>query len=104
MAMTLRLTPADEQILADLADSQGVSRQEATIRAIREAAARQGHEQAVDRLSAPSPLTLCLLAGSSRTVTSYLTLEDLLALADDLGVGPVRDVGLLESAVHRHRP
>lgn len=49
MAMTLRLTPADEQILAD---SQGVSRQEATIRAIREAAARQGHEQAVDRLSA----------------------------------------------------
>ena len=34
-------------------------------------------------------------------MTSYLTLEDLLALADDLGVGPVRDVGLLESAVHR---
>ena len=52
MAMTLRLTPADEQIVADLAESQGVSRQEATIRAIREAAARQGHEQAVDRLSA----------------------------------------------------
>ena len=31
----------------------------------------------------------------------YLTTEDLLVLVDDLGVGPVRDLGLLESAVHR---
>lgn len=31
----------------------------------------------------------------------YLTLEDVLTLIDDLGVGPVRDVGLLDSAVHR---
>ena len=31
----------------------------------------------------------------------YLTLEDVLALVDDLGVGPIRDVGLLDSAVHR---
>ncbi len=31
----------------------------------------------------------------------YLTLEDLLALVDDLAVGPIRDVGLLDSAVHR---
>ena len=31
----------------------------------------------------------------------YLTLEDLLTLIDDLGVGPVRDVGLLDSAAHR---
>ena len=34
-------------------------------------------------------------------MTAYLTAEDLLALADDLGVGPVRDAGLLESAAHR---
>jgi death-on-curing protein len=34
-------------------------------------------------------------------VTDYLSLEDLLTLVDDLGVGPVRDVGLLESAAHR---
>ncbi|HJE51749.1 MAG TPA: type II toxin-antitoxin system death-on-curing family toxin [Tessaracoccus flavescens] len=34
-------------------------------------------------------------------MTVYLTLEDLLALSDDLGVGPVRDLGLLESAAHR---
>lgn len=34
-------------------------------------------------------------------MTTYLTLPDLLALADDLGVGPVRDLGLLDSAVHR---
>ena len=33
----------------------------------------------------------------------YLTLEDVLALAEDLGVGPVRDIGLLDSAVHRPR-
>lgn len=31
----------------------------------------------------------------------FLALEDLLALVDDLGVGPVRDLGLLASAVHR---
>ena len=33
--------------------------------------------------------------------TSYLSLEDLLALANDLGVGPVRDIGLLDAAAHR---
>ena len=34
-------------------------------------------------------------------MTEYLTLEDLLTLASDLGVGPVRDLGLLDSAAHR---
>jgi death-on-curing protein len=34
-------------------------------------------------------------------VTAYLSLEDLLALTRDLGVGPVRDVGLLDAAAHR---
>ena len=33
----------------------------------------------------------------------YLTTEDLLALAADLGVGPVEDLGLLDSAAHRPR-
>lgn len=31
----------------------------------------------------------------------YLTLEDVLDLIDDLNVGPIRDIGLLDSAVHR---
>ena len=31
----------------------------------------------------------------------YLTLEDVLSLIEDLGVGPIRDIGLLDSAVHR---
>lgn len=31
----------------------------------------------------------------------YLTLDDVLALIEDLGVGPIRDIGLLDSAVHR---
>ncbi|MFV0633978.1 type II toxin-antitoxin system death-on-curing family toxin [Demequina sp.] len=34
-------------------------------------------------------------------MTRYLTLEDLLALALDLGVGPVRDLGLLSAAAQR---
>lgn len=40
MAMTLRLSPEDEQLLAQLAEEDGVSKQEATIRAIHETAAR----------------------------------------------------------------
>lgn len=31
----------------------------------------------------------------------YLTLEDVLSLIADLRVGPIRDIGLLDSAVHR---
>ena len=34
-------------------------------------------------------------------MTEYLTLEDVLGLIEDLGVGPIRDIGLLDSAVHR---
>ncbi|MGA8047396.1 MAG: type II toxin-antitoxin system death-on-curing family toxin [Dermatophilaceae bacterium] len=34
-------------------------------------------------------------------MTIYLSLEDLLTLASDLGVGPVRDLGLLDAAAHR---
>jgi len=33
--------------------------------------------------------------------TEYLTLEDLLDLVNALGAGPVRDLGLLDSACHR---
>jgi death-on-curing protein len=36
-------------------------------------------------------------------VTVYLSLEDLLALCTDLGVGPVRDLGLLDAAAYRPR-
>jgi death-on-curing protein len=34
-------------------------------------------------------------------VTVYLSLEDLLTLAGDLGVGPAGDIGLLDAAAHR---
>jgi death-on-curing protein len=34
-------------------------------------------------------------------LTVLLTIEDLLSLVEDLGVGPMRDVGLLDSASHR---
>ena len=36
-------------------------------------------------------------------MTQFLTIEDVLALIADLEVGPVRDLGLLESAVVRPR-
>lgn len=52
MAMTLRLTEDDERILAALAEADGISRQEATIRAIREVAERRGHVEAVAASSA----------------------------------------------------
>ena len=52
MAMTLRLSEDDERILAALAEAEGISRHEATLRAIREAAARRGHEAQVRDLSA----------------------------------------------------
>jgi len=52
MAMTLRLSDDDEQALALLADVQGISKQEATVRAIREAAARRLHQDRVRDLSA----------------------------------------------------
>lgn len=52
MAMTLRLSPDDERVLAALAAEDGISRQEATIRAIHEVAAHRGHERDVRTLSA----------------------------------------------------
>ena len=51
MAMTLRLEPEDEKALALLALAEGVSKQEATVRAIREAAARRLREDKVRPLS-----------------------------------------------------
>lgn len=52
MAMTLRLSEADEAALTALAEAEGLSRQEATVRAIREAADRHGHQARVSELSA----------------------------------------------------
>lgn len=49
--MTLRLTDEDEAMLTALAQSQGISKQEATVRAIRDTAARSGHEESVRTLS-----------------------------------------------------
>jgi len=52
MAMTLRLTPDDEQALALLAQADGVSKQEATVRAIHEAASRRLRQDTIRTLSA----------------------------------------------------
>ena len=52
MAMTLRLSDEDERALTLLAEAQGISKQEATVRAIRDAAARHVHQDRVRDLSA----------------------------------------------------
>ena len=52
MAMTLRLTPDDERALTLLAEAEGVSKQEATVRAIHEAASRRLRRDPVSALSA----------------------------------------------------
>ena len=54
MAMTLRLSSEDERALAALAEAEGVSKQEATVRAIREAAARRRAEEDLAWLSGQS--------------------------------------------------
>jgi len=50
--MTLRLSDADEHALASLAELDGVSKHEATLRAIRDSAARRAHQSEVSALSA----------------------------------------------------
>ena len=50
--MTLRLTPEDEQALTQLAEAEGVSKQEATVRAIHEAASRRLRGDKLTALSA----------------------------------------------------
>ena len=52
MAMTLRLNEQQEQALAALAAADGVSKQEAALRAITDAAARRGHVSRVREASA----------------------------------------------------
>ncbi|MBP8880774.1 MAG: CopG family transcriptional regulator [Dermatophilaceae bacterium] len=52
MAMTLRLTPEQEQALTLLAEADGVSKHEATVRAITDAAARRVRDVRVAELSA----------------------------------------------------
>jgi predicted transcriptional regulator len=52
MAMTLRLTDEQDRALQLLAEADGVSKQEAAVRAITEAAARRLHDDRVRELSA----------------------------------------------------
>lgn len=51
MAMTLRLNDDDEALLATLAQAEGVSKHEATLRAIRSAAERRVHRERVSLAS-----------------------------------------------------
>ena len=50
--MNLRLDEADDAILAALAASYGISKQQAVIRAVREAAVRRDRTMMIQRVSA----------------------------------------------------
>lgn len=52
MAMTLRLGDHDEELLAELAAGDGISKHEAVLRAIRDQAAQRGHRRQVRELTA----------------------------------------------------
>ena len=47
------------------------------------------------------PRSWSALVAEQARMIEYLTLEDALILIEDLAVGPVRDLGLLDSALHR---
>ncbi|MPV38420.1 ribbon-helix-helix protein, CopG family [Georgenia subflava] len=51
MALNLRLSEAQDRALTELARSQGVSKNEAALRAIEDAWARRGHEDQVRDLT-----------------------------------------------------
>ena len=56
MAMTLRLTDEQDRALELLAQVDGISKQEAAVRAITETAARKVHDDRVRELSAQARL------------------------------------------------
>lgn len=51
MAMTLRLTDEQDSVLSRLAEAEGVSKHEAVLRAITDAASRRLHEERVDQFA-----------------------------------------------------
>ena len=51
MAMTLRLTDEQDRILTELAEAEGVSKQDAVVRAITDRASRQSKDAQVRRLA-----------------------------------------------------
>lgn len=52
MAMTLRLSDEDDKLLQELAEATGVSKHEAVVRSIREAASTRRHEEGMREASA----------------------------------------------------
>ena len=80
-------------------------RQKATIQAIREVAARRGMNGESRKLPSVSatgmPTSWNALVAERAPMVECLTLEDALSLVEDLAVGPLQDLGLLDSALHR---
>ena len=75
-------------------------RQEATIRAVHEVAARRGmngESRKLPSVSATSmPASWNALVAERAPMVECLTLEDALSLIEDLAAGPLQDLGLLD--------
>jgi len=91
-----------EQALDALVETEGVSRQEVIRRSILDRYERTVHARRVAGTHEPAECALGGRARPARAVvseTEYLDLEDVLSMVRALGIGPVRDLGLLDSAV-----
>ena len=106
MALTVRTDEQMEQALDALVETEGVSRQEVIRRSILDRYERTVHARPRRGRNEPAE---CALGGRARAAwavvseTEYLDLEDLLSIVRALGIGPVRDLGLLDSAAARPR-
>ena len=106
MAMTLRTDDEMDRALDALSEAEGLSKQEVVRRAVLERYVRSAHSFRVD---SSGQKMIERWGGASWTGSAryepveYLDLEDLLALVRRLGVGRVRDLGLVDSAAGRPR-
>ena len=106
MALTVRTDQQLEQALDALAETEGTSKQEVIRRAVMERLGAVRACRPCRRLCTADDLALGRPGAAPRyrvNHVEYLILEDILQFVRDLGLGPVRDVGLLESAVARPR-
>jgi hypothetical protein len=106
MTLTVRADKQLEQALDALADAEGNSEQEIIHRAVLKRYVLAGHISRVDDAARRmfERWGRCARASGLRVKeVEYLDLGDIPGLVRLLGVGPVRDVGLLDSAIARLR-
>lgn len=99
----MRTQPADDEAIARLAERLGVSKNAAMLRAVH---AYEGALSYMDDVDAVADVTEARWSGPSPDWVACDALPGAgggLRLVERLGAGPIRDVGLLDSAVARPR-